>query len=179
MRKKIKKYLLLCKGGASSLKSHKTFARELRSLSIIISLLVITPTANAALYSARLDNNVPLCNEPKILEKILEKIKKYQQENPKSSIIENRKYALMLKDLRSFEEIDPQKLDIKNNYAVADKLITTKINKNVTEDQLRLCQSTGEGISKDLYLLIYRKNYETIVDIINYAPVNEEFDFVL
>ena len=65
-----------------------------------INVVIFAPKPQAESAAARL----PSCNDPAMLKAVAEKVKEYQDENPASSIISRRKQALIVKNLKEFED---------------------------------------------------------------------------
>lgn len=102
-----------------------------------------------------------------MLKAVAEKVKEYQDENPASSVISRRKQALIVKNLKEFEEIPAAEFDNASNYEVARELVMTKINYRIAEDNLRLCRG---GAVSGIYLLMYPEGSGTRVQILNFVP---------
>lgn len=119
----------------------------------------------------------PECNNPRLLEKVLKRIEQYYQEKKQTSIIEQRKQALLLKKLEKFQSVDINNFIPKENYAVADRLIDIKINDGIKAKDMSLCKSMGE---REIYLLIYPQNGFYTIEIINFPgqPISKNFTTV-
>lgn len=119
----------------------------------------------------------PQCNNQRLHEKVLARIAQYYKENPESSIVEQRKQALMLKSLKNFVPVDIESFPPKESYAVADRLIDIKINDGVKAKDMSLCKSEGK---REIYLLIYPHNNLYKVEIINFPgqPISKDFTTV-
>lgn len=128
-----------------------------------INVVIFAPKPQAESAAARL----PSCNDPAMLKAVAEKVKEYQDENPASSIISRRKQALIVKNLKEFEEIPAAEFDNASNYEVARELVMTKINYRIAEDNLRLCRG---GAVSGIYLLMYPEGNGTRVQILNFVP---------
>lgn len=128
-----------------------------------INVVIFAPKPQAESAAARL----PSCNDPAMLKAVAEKVKEYQDENPASSIISRRKQALIVKNLKEFEEIPAAEFDNASNYEVARELVMTKINYRIAEDNLRLCRG---GAVSGIYLLMYPEGSGTRVQILNFVP---------
>lgn len=128
-----------------------------------INVVIFAPKPQAESAAARL----PSCNDPAMLKAVAEKVKEYQDENPASSVISRRKQALIVKNLKEFEEIPAAEFDNASNYEVARELVMTKINYRIAEDNLRLCRG---GAVSGIYLLMYPEGSGTRVQILNFVP---------
>lgn len=107
----------------------------------------------------------PECQNPRLLQKVLERITSFYGQNPSNSIIDKRRQILMLKNLRNFQEVEIASFDPNENYAVSDQIISYKINKGLKEEEMRLCRSSFQ---RPIYLLIYPHNNFYTVEIINF-----------
>lgn len=124
------------------------------------------------------DTNLPNCNDQRIYNQVLEKIKDYLAQNPVNDIINNRKRILMLKNLKSFSEILIKEFDNATNHYVASEMVMTKINHNMSDKDMRLCIDNN----KFIYLLIYPEGEQRFrVQIINFiapGPKGNRFSFL-
>lgn len=116
----------------------------------------------------------PECDNARLLEKVLERIGKFYKQHPVNNIMDKRRQALMLKNLRDFKEIDIPTFDPKENFNVSDQLIAYKINKGLKDEDMRLCRSS---LPRAIYLLIYPKNNSYTVEIINFPGMPRSEDF--
>lgn len=139
------------------------FSARAESADSEINVVIFAPKPQAESASARL----PSCNDPAMLKAVAEKVKEYQDENPASSVISRRKQALIVKNLKEFEEIPAAEFDNASNYEVARELVMTKINYRIAEDSLRLCRG---GAVSGIYLLMYPEGSGTRVQILNFVP---------
>lgn len=112
-------------------------------------------------------SNLPDCDNAILIEQVVEKIADYQKSDQAKSIIDQRRQALLVKNMGTFKELPIKDFDNDTNYYVADALIMTKINLHFTEDEMRLCQSSGKT---NIYLLMYPENEAYRVQIINFVP---------
>lgn len=116
--------------------------------------------------------NIPECDNPRLHDLVIAKINAYFNDEKSWSIIERRRQVLMLRNLQSYITLDPENFSLKENSKVADKLITYKINKGLTEDKIRLCRS---GAERQIYLFIYPEDAHYRVEIINFpGQINSE-----
>ncbi len=132
--------------------------------------------SNASLYAESEYYNLPSCSDKRLAEQVLAKINAYEAAKPALNAVTKRNQTLMLKDIKSFKEVNSENFTSKQNANVADRLITLKVNKGVSANSIFLCQSNSNGPSKNLYLLVYWDEYRPKVEIINYAP---EKDFYI
>ncbi len=100
-----------------------------------------------------------------MLAAVAAEIGEYQQAHPANSIVSRRKQALMIKNLKDFEEIPVANFDNSANYEVARELVMTKVNYRISEENMRLCRGNS-----DIYLLIYPEGHGFRVQILNFIP---------
>lgn len=119
----------------------------------------------------------PECNNPRLKEKVLARIQEYYKQKKQTSIVDERRQALMLKRLKSFVTVDVKSFQPQENYNVADRLIDIKINDGIKAQDLSLCKSVGD---REIYLLIYPQNNFYTVEIINFPgqPDSKKFTTV-
>ena len=117
---------------------------------------------------------MPECHNEKLLQRVLDRIAKYYDEHPVNNIIDKRRQALMLKNLKDFKPVDIATFNPKENYSVSDQIISYKINKGLKEEEMRLCRSS---LPRAIYLLIYPQGNVFIAEIINFPgmPISKDF----
>ncbi len=117
-----------------------------------------------------LDIELPSCEDAKILEKVIAKIKDYQAQKPVNNIIEKRQRILILKKLQNFSQVEISPYKNGAYFYVADEVLKTKINKQVAEKDMRLCIDNNES----LFLLIYPENGDYRVEILNFVSPTKD-----
>ena len=75
-------------------------------------------------------------------------------------------------NLDKFKEIDAGKITARDDFEVASRVVMIKINNGLDNSLLRLCKSTSEGITSNVYILLYREYGETIVEVMNLVPLS-------
>lgn len=126
-----------------------------------INVVIFAPKAEDKPAAAGL----PSCNQAPMLAAVAAEIGEYQQAHPANSIVNRRKQALMIKNLKDFEEIPVADFDNSANYEVARELVMTKVNYRISEENMRLCRGNS-----DIYLLIYPEGHGFRVQILNFIP---------
>ena len=126
-----------------------------------INVVIFAPKAEDKPAAAGL----PSCNQASMLAAVVAEIGEYQQAHPANSIVSRRKQALMIKNLKDFEEIPVANFDNSANYEVARELVMTKVNYRISEENMRLCRGNS-----DIYLLIYPEGHGFRVQILNFIP---------
>ena len=118
-------------------------------------------------YESAQNENLPTCDDEKLVAEVKAAVKGYLDEQKYGSIVEKRGRRLILKNIDKYTEIPMKTFDNKSNYAVANEIIMAKINRKVRESDMRIC--VGEG-KKPIYLLIYPEDFRYLVQIINFIP---------
>ena len=148
----------------------------LTTLFVFSSMVVRSSTALAN------GDNLPLCQDEKLIYDMQNKIDSYLAENPNNSVREKRRRSLLMKNLHNFEEKNPADIDRKVDFLLASRFVTLKINEGLLDGDFRICQSSGAGKKYKIFLLIYRNlDKQTVVEIINFLPPEksgEVFDFI-
>ncbi len=127
-------------------------------------IMIIYPNDNENYLNT---DNMPGCNDAKLVSEVKEVVSQYLSKVPEVSIFENRKRNLVMKNINTYKEIAVSEFNKSDNYQVADELIMTKINQNMTDNNFRICVGTGK---KPVYLLIYPEDFSYRVKIINFIP---------
>ena len=122
---------------------------------------------------------LPDCNDEVLIKSVAAKVAKFYAQHPADNILEKRRQALLLKNLRSFENVPTPGFTAKQNYNVANHLLMTKINQGLEDSEIRLCKNAGYGNASDIYLLIYPQNFQIKVSILNLLKNPQEEFFVI
>ena len=121
--------------------------------------------------------SAPTCDNEILNKKALEKIKEYSLAQTTGSIISKRKHALILSDIKDFEEISAKNFTPKDDFNTANALITIKINKHIKDKDFVVCrQKTAK--EKPLYLVIYPYLDNYMVHIINLEQYSDDYEKV-
>ena len=137
------------------------FSLQAQTEDSAIKVVIFAPKAEDKPAAAGL----PSCNQASMLAAVAAEIGEYQQAHPANSIVSRRKQALMIKNLKDFEEIPVANFDNSANYEVARELVMTKVNYRISEENMRLCRGNS-----DIYLLIYPEGHGFRVQILNFIP---------
>ncbi len=122
-------------------------------------------------------DNMPDCNDSRLISEVKEAIRSYLDDMPPMSILDYRKRHLVLKNIEKYTEVAIDEFKPSDNYLVANELTTTKINQHMTNSDFRLCASGGQ---KPIYLLIYPEDFRYRVQIIDFiAPTSKGNAFSL
>ena len=112
----------------------------------------------------------PKCSDPRLTQKIVEKIEAYQSEHPAAMLIDRRRDILLRRNLSRFGEVKVEGFTAKQDFNVANAIIMTKINRGLNDADLRLCRGLGQGKAADVYVLVYPVGEGNVADIINFLP---------
>lgn len=112
----------------------------------------------------------PECSDPRLTQKIVEKIEAYQSEHPATMLIDRRCDILLRRNLSRFGEVKVEGFTAKQDFNVANAIIMTKINRGLNDADLRLCRGLGQGKAADVYVLVYPVGEGNVADIINFLP---------
>lgn len=116
----------------------------------------------------------PTCENARLSEKVLQRIKQYYADHKEISIVNQRRQALLLKNLNKFSAVPVSTFNPKNNYSVADRLIDIKINEGIPEEKISLCKSQSK---ENIYLLIYPTGSFYTVEIVNFPGQKNSKEF--
>ncbi|MBQ8465881.1 MAG: hypothetical protein IJ529_05465 [Alphaproteobacteria bacterium] len=158
----IKLFLILCLLGMSEVKAQEAEA-------------VIT---EAAVQRVQL----PSCQDERLISQVKELLEQYHQEHPVSSLYEKRQRALQLRYITEYEEEKVAGYTAKKNEVVANKLLMTKINQGLADEEIRLCKSINQNAHfKPVYLMMYGDaEGQTQLFVLNFLDnPNEELKTVL
>lgn len=122
---------------------------------------------------------LPECNNEVLIKLVEAKVAEFYKSNPADSLLEKRRQALLLKNLRAYTEVSTEGFTSKQNYNVANHLLMTKINEGLDDDEIKLCKNAGLGNASDIYLLIYPQNFQIKISILNLLKNPQEEFFVI
>ncbi len=122
--------------------------------------------------TVEIDSALPACDDTILLAKVWMNGKSFLATNPGTSVLEKRTEALITRNLNKFKEIDAGKITARDDFEVASRVVMIKINNGLDNSLLRLCKSTSEGITSNVYILLYREYGETIVEVMNFSPLS-------
>ncbi|MBQ8870223.1 MAG: hypothetical protein IJ019_02465 [Alphaproteobacteria bacterium] len=118
---------------------------------------------------------VPKCNDANLYEKVLQRVKQYSDISIADSTIVKRQKALMLKNIESFENVDVKSFNPETDFNTADALISLKINKQLTNDDIILCKQ-AKNIKKPLYIILYPQDRSYVGHIINLEQYSADYE---
>lgn len=139
-----------------------SFSASAQEIDEEINVVIFAPKGESPVLSDKL----PQCGNVEMLEQVSAQIREYQAGNPAHSITGRREQALIVKNLKNFEEVSIPDFDHEANYNVGKELVMTKVNYHLEDEDMRLCKNTGS----DIYLLMYPEGNGARVQIINFAP---------
>jgi len=113
---------------------------------------------------------LPSCEDERVLQQVQALLEEYNQEHPVNSIYEKRQRALQMRYMQKYDEEEVSGFTSKQNREVADKLLMTKINNGLNDNEIRLCKSNVEGTDfQPIYIMMYQNhNNETELYILNF-----------
>lgn len=126
----------------------------------------------------KIASDKPACEDRALLAQVHQAVSAWQEKSPAETIYDRRAQLLSVKNIRSFAAVDVDSFVPATNYKVADRIITVKINEQLTNRDLRLCISDNPILKSKIYLLMRPLTDGTVgVDIINYnrtekAPIS-------
>lgn len=125
---------------------------------------------------------LPSCQDEKVIMQAKELLESYNREHPVNSLYEKRQRALQLKNISAYKEEAVAGYTSKKNEIVANKLLMTKINQGLTDDEIRLCRSVNQNARfHSIYLMMYANNDNQVeLYILNFLDnPNEELKTVI
>lgn len=128
---------------------------------------IVAVIENSDLENANQVNDKPDCNNPQMMQLAKDTLKSFIN-IPSQTITNKRRHDLILKNVANFEELKIADIDLKLNRAVAARLVELKINNHISDSNIKICQSDNLILSTNLYLIIYDKGDDVIVDIVNF-----------
>jgi len=133
-------------------------------LILFLSILLISYNANAG------DLILPDCEDEHLIRQVISEVREFQTTQKAESIIERRRQQLTLRNLEKFKEVQHRGFTAAQDFNTANQLLMTKINKGISDDQIRLCQADTEGLASKVHLIIYHHNGEYRINVTNIAP---------
>ncbi len=110
-------------------------------------------------FVKKIEKNIielPTCKDKKLLEKTKEFITSYYDKNMADNVLDKRRKFFVLKNIENFEEESVANYKTEDKRPVADVIASLLINKNVLEENLRLCKNTSPNKeASELFFLIY------------------------
>ncbi|MBE6451615.1 MAG: hypothetical protein E7016_06595 [Alphaproteobacteria bacterium] len=118
---------------------------------------------------------VPKCNDANLYEKVLQRVKQYSDISDADSAIVKRQKALLIKNIESFEDVDVKSFNPETDFNTANALISLKINKQLTNDDIVLCKQ-AKNIKKPLYIIVYPQDKAYVGHIINLEQYSADYE---
>lgn len=121
----------------------------------------------------------PDCQASALEDQVRKRIISFQGETKAENTYERRARRLAEKNIGSFTQVDLEKFSPADNYLIADRLITLKINRKLTDHDFRLCVGSNPLTSRQLYLLMYPALGEegVSVDVLNFQNAGHPLTF--
>ncbi|MBR1605834.1 MAG: hypothetical protein IJ660_07000 [Alphaproteobacteria bacterium] len=119
---------------------------------------------------------LPTCQDERVLQQVQMLLKQYNQEHPVNSIYEKRQRALQMRYTAEYDEEKVTNFTAKQNREVADKLLMTKINNGLDDNEIRLCKSKTAGTDfQPIYIMMYNNHQnETELHLLNFLKNTSE-----
>lgn len=124
----------------------------------ILSFLAVVYELKAA--------ELPLCDNEKLAEIVFDQLKEVSKSGEINSPLNIRTSELVLKYTKALKEMEVEKFDPKEEYAISDKIMELKINKSMSLEKMRLCKGQYEGTDNRIYALLYEKSDSVQVFIV-------------
>ncbi len=118
----------------------------------------------------------PQCSDPVLIAQAQEVLRQARKgDDNQGSIYRRRRTVLALKNIDNFKEVSLKTFRPKDNYTVAQKMMTIKMNEHISEADLQLCASDNPILKNKVYLLLHEVPEGIKADILNY-PLGENED---
>ncbi len=122
---------------------------------------------NTSTKSANKINAKPDCANKQLMQTAQDSLKAFLN-IPSRTITNKRRHDLVLKNIANFTDLPIKDININLHRSVAARLVELKINKHLTDDNIKICQSDNPILSTKIYLVIYDKEDDVVVEIINF-----------
>ncbi|MDD4557296.1 MAG: hypothetical protein PHE89_08265 [Alphaproteobacteria bacterium] len=118
---------------------------------------------------------MPSCNNVSLRENLFRSLQSYLATKPQTTLLERRKQTLILKNITTFEEVSPEKVNPKTDVELANEIILTKINMGIPTTEMKVCRCTNNIAGKNLYIFMYKKEDNIFGKVINFTdePVED------
>ena len=131
-------------------------------------------TSAAAPTEAKKPVALPDCNDARLLELTRRQLAAFQAAEGAGNLYDRRAQKLAVKNTAEFEELSVADFVPRDNYRVANRIISYKINRGLSNEDMRLCRGNNPVLKSQLYLLLYPQNGGISADIINYGSSSSE-----
>lgn len=116
----------------------------------------------------------PECSNDKLILKVKQVTDEFQSKITASSIRDRRHRILVSKSIGNFSDEKLSDFRPQDNYTVANRMITLKINGGMDEKDIKLCSSDSTLVGHKIYLLMFPENGKIKVEVINFSTDQEE-----
>lgn len=116
-------------------------------------------------------NPKPECNVPELAAAAREALRPFIHSD-NQSIADKRNNRLILKNTDNFTLLPLSEITPAQYRRVAGRILELKINNNLGDENIKVCQSDNPVLSAKLYLIIYDDGNDVKVDIINFSAKN-------
>lgn len=121
---------------------------------------------------------IPDCNDERFVQRLKLEAGEIDDYSKLSSDMNRRKKALLLKTIGNFEEISASHIDSKENMLLANRVITTKINSGISEDNIRVCKGRAIPGGSRLYVVMYEEKGRVMVYMLNFSSTVQNMEVV-
>ena len=111
---------------------------------------------------------LPSCNDEVLLNKLSDKIKSsYDTKFVEDDLYSKRQRKLFLKNLKNLEEVDITKIN-RSNFDFYSKYTELKVNKNISVENIKVCNLKNNKRLENIYLFIYSYKNDVYLDFVNF-----------
>ena len=108
----------------------------------------------------------PSCDD-KNLERIIQKNVKPFLDHSSTTIYNKRRNILITKNINNFHDLSIEEALKMENKVLKARLVELKINNNITDENIKLCQSDNPILKNKLYVLMYDNNDNVRIELLN------------
>jgi hypothetical protein len=125
--------------------------------------------------------SLPECSDERLLDLVKSSVEAYNNRNPALSVIGARRQLLMLKHIDKLSPMSSDNLTSKDDYTLANEIITLKLNRGVSAINIKVCKGPNSSDNVSLYVIVYELDGSIIGKIINFAnenPREKDLEFI-
>lgn len=111
----------------------------------------------------------PDCDDERLLAETRRLMDEYQTNETAENIHQYRRQRLVAKNMGRFTAVDVSEFKPRDNYEVADRMITLKINDGIPSDAFRICRGSNSVIGREIFLLMYPAENQVVVEVLNFT----------
>lgn len=156
-------------------------AQKIRFFCTIISCFCLIGSAWAqTAEKPDLSQERPQCSSSALYQKVMQAITAYTDTLPAASTLDKRHKALIAANVEQFEDVPVEDFSAEDDFNTANALISIKINKKISEQDIVICRQTTQK-QQPLYLILYPENGQYqgyILNLDEYSSNFEDISFV-